>query len=285
MAEQIKTDEVKENKGMNSDKSTEKNVAQNSKPTEAPTNNDIDQVINVLNELDMLSGGKGTIKQLPPELLGSVKYLIDKMTAVKEAFADPLFVSLIDDMVDQHEDGQIPSVEVAVVRNIPIEKLQDLADTEEYGNTQMELANNLASQKTKEEEDSILDQNFASSQAAGDEYAAEMGYSSDEKNALFKFMMDMYSIIGDGKLTKKEWKDVDNMRNFDKITGDLQSQIRSQEDAKVVLPDQSSIEAAKSSTQNMNRPRQNNTNVPGLSSLGNGNPYQNVSTDYTNRRR
>jgi hypothetical protein len=244
------------------------------KPTEAPDEEDIDDVLALLNIVEQETGGKGEIKDIPPELRNSIKYIYDKLVFVRELFEDPLWKAILDDMADQKEDGEVPSAEVAIVRNIPLDKLQQLAESEDYAGAQNELASNLDASKKSAEDDAMLEENFNASQQAGTEYAKEMGYDEDEKNALFQVVLELFNIMGDGKLTKEEWAKVDKMRNYDKDTEALKSQIEAQGETKEVLPDQASMEATMKPAPPEAKPK----SAPGLGSMA---AYQNPATDIT----
>jgi len=235
---------------------------------------DIDDVLTLLNIVDKEIGGNGEIAGIPDELRNSFKYIVDKLIFVRDLFEDPLWKSILDDMADQKEDGKTPSVEVAIARNIPLEKLQTLAESEDYEGTQTELTSNMEAGKKAEEEEMAYEANFEASKKAGEEYAAEMGYDEDEKNSLFQLVLDLLKITADGILTIDEFRKVDKMRNYDKDIEDLRSQIKPKE-TKEVLPDKSSVDAKiKTQIPKVNKP----ANGPGIGSLS---AYQNVATDVT----
>jgi len=243
------------------------------KPAEAPDEEDISDLLALVNVLDSETGGQGKISDIPKELRNSIKYMYDKLVFMRDLFEDPEWKAILDDLADQKEDGQTPSVEVAVARNIPIQKLQGLAESEDYEAAQNGLADNLQAGKDKEAEEAEFQKKFEASQAAGEEYAKEMGYDEEEKNALFQMVLDLFTVMGDGVLTKEEWAKVDKMRNYDKHTADLQAQIEAQGETKEVLPDQASMEAAPAP-----KPQAKPRSVPGLGSMS---AYQNPTTDIT----
>lgn len=245
--------------------------------TETPDVEDVEDVLALLNSLDGEIGGKGEITEIPDALRGSIKYMVNAMNFIRDRFADPKHKAILDDLYDQEEDGKTPSLMVAIARTFlseDIDKIKELADSEDYESAQTELSDALSASKAMEEEDAVLDANYEETKKAGEAYAAEMGYDEAETSALFQVVLDLLKITGDGKLTIEEWRMVDKMRNYDKDTEDLRSQIPSG-NAKEVLPDQASVEAAiqkpKSST-----PRENSG--PGLSSMS---AYDNVGTDIT----
>lgn len=244
--------------------------------TDAPDSGDISDIISLLNLLDKETGGKGEITDVPKSMLGSIKYLVDKLTTIKDIFADPLFAAILEDMVDQAEDGKTPSVQVAIARNVPLSSLQELADNEEYETIQDELAEELAKSKNIEDEDAKYEEGFGKSIEAGKKYAQTMGYDETEQNALFQFMLDMYKMLGDGILTEKEWSDADKLRNYDRDIADLKSQIKPASETKEVLPDKASIESAiqPKPTKQTQAP----VNAPGMGSMA---AYMNPTTDVT----
>lgn len=234
--------------------------------TEAPDAEDFSDVINLLNTLDTDIGGKGEISEIPDALRGSIKFLVDQLIFMRDVFEDPLFKAILDDLADQKQDGKTPSMMVAIARTIPGEKLQELADNEDYAGMQSELANELAMKKQAEEDEAAYMEGFEESQKAGESYAARMGYDESRKNELFQKVFDLFKIMGDGKLTEAEFEDIDKMLNYGPDTEALRAQIE-QQDAKEMLPDQASIESAmQAPKKEMSR---QNTNVPGLGSMGN----------------
>jgi hypothetical protein len=268
------------------------NVTDQSKPTEvqsnaevapetdetidAPDAGDFTDIISLLNLFDKEIGGKGEIANVPAELMGSIKFLVDKLTFIKDMFADPKFKAIIDDMADQAQDGKTPSLDVAIARNIPLAKLQELADTEDYEGVQQELADELDEMKKKGEEDSMYEANFNEFQKGIKEFCTEKRYDDAEKDALSKFILDIMKIFGDGKLTKNEVAQFDKMRNYDKDTEALQSQLVKQPETKEVLPDMSSVESAISKPRTT--PPTTPVNQPGMASLG---AYSTPGTDVT----
>ena len=215
--------------------------------------------------MDSEVGGKGEITGIPEELKASIQYLVDKLIVVRDAFADPDWKALLDDMADQAEEGKTPSAKVAIARVIPLEVLQELADNEEYEGAQTELADNLAMQQQTDDEDAMYDENFQKTQQAADVYAKKMGYDEARKNALLQKVFDLYKVMADGILTEAEFAEVDKMLNYDTDTADLRSQIESGKTEKEMLPDQASVEATLTATKEKKTPKPANT--PGLESI------------------
>ena len=215
---------------------------------EAPEAKDIDDTLMLLNLMDKEIGGSGNIAEIPESLSGSIKYLIEKLVFVRDLFEDPIWKALLDDMADQKEDGQTPSVEVAIARNIPIEKITQLAESEDYESAQSGLSENLSMQKKAGEEDAEYEASFNESQKAGEEYAAEMGYDEARKNQLFQKVLDLFKVMSDGKLTKAEFAEVDKMLNYGPDTESLRNQL-SEQGSKEVLPDKASVESTMSNKQ------------------------------------
>jgi len=242
---------------------------------EIPDAGDISDILMLLNVMDQEKGGKGEITEVPEALRGSISYLIEQLKFVRDLFEDPDWKAILDDMADQKEDGKTPSVEVAIVRNIPIEKIQQLAESEDYEGAQRELADNFASKKKTEEEDAMYDANFQKSLEAGEAYAAKMGYDEARKNELFQKVFDLYKVMADGILTEDEYSEVDKMLNYDPDTQSLKEQIGNQE-AKEILPDQASVDAAlsKVKTPTTSQPK----DIPGMGSMG---AYQSPAVDIT----
>lgn len=238
--------------------------------TEAPGAKDFSDVLMLLNIMDKEVGGKGMITELPEDLRGSIEYMAKALTFVKDRYDDPLYKDIMDDMFDQEEDGQTPSLEVAIARNISIERLQELADSEDYAGAQGDLADGIAAQAQTDEEDAQYDANFQASQQAGEEYATEMGYDEARKNQLFQEVMDLLTVFGDGVLTKDEFAKVDKILNYGPDTEALRNELSNQ-GSKEVLPDQASIDAATDSANQVPAPKAK-IDTPGLESLNYSEP-------------
>lgn len=256
---------------------TDKTVSENTESLDAEEVSDtIDETLSVLNVIDKQNGGTGSISEVPEGMKNAIKSLIANLVLIRDLFEDPLWKAILDDMADQKEDGKTPSVEVAIARNIPLENLQSLAESEDYEGVQGELSSSLSAKKEAAQMESDYESSFEESQMAGEEYATEMGYSEEEKNSLFQMVLDLMQILADGKLTKEEFKKVDQMRNYEKDTEALRSQIQP-EAKKEVLPDKASVDAALQSKQT--KTQKPPVATPGLGSMTG--PYANATTDYT----
>lgn len=269
---EVKTPAVEVSKEVSTAPVTDKPVG--AAASDAPDEKDISDVIKLLNEIDSMNGGKGDISEIAPNLVGTVKFLLDKMIALRDAFQDPLFKSVLDDMVDQQEDGKTPSLLVAVARNAPMEELQGIADNENYADVQGAVDEQLANTKAASDAEEAMFGNFEESQKEGQAYADEMGYDETQSQKLFKTAMDWFSILGDGKITKKEWGDIDNMRNYKKDTEELRSQIP-EAPVKEVMPDKDSIAATQAEKTNKKKTTPTNSlerlgaTTPGLGGFEN----------------
>lgn len=252
------------------------------KPVEQETETldaeDIDDALTLLNIMDREIGGKGEIGVIPEEMRGSIKYLVEKLVFVRDLFEDPLWKSILDDMADQKEDGKTPSVEVAIARNIPLEKIQTLTESEDYEGVQGELSSNITAKKQSEEEEVEIEASFEESKKALDEYSAKMGYDEERINELSQTALDLFQILADGKISVVEWEKVDKMQNYDDDIEDLRSQIQPKE-AKEVLPDKSSVDATIKTQTQTKQTSKPPVNTPGIGSMG---AYNNVGTDITN---
>lgn len=222
------------------------------KETEVPEEEDISEMIEVLNAGQKTLGGGEDITDVPKNLRGSIKYLIEKLVFVRDLYQDPLWLKILDDMADQKEDGKTPSLEVAIARNVPLERLQDLADNENYEDVQNAVGQRLEADRAAEEKESGLYSNFNESEKNGREYCREMGYDDAELQDLFGLAMKWFKILGDGLISKDDWSSIDNMRNYKNDVTSLRDQLPKQP-AKEVLPDQSS---AQSITPMQNRQQQ-----------------------------
>jgi len=209
--------------------------------------------------------------------------LVGLLTGLKDLYEDPLYMAINDDLFDQREEGLTPSVEVAIARNIPLDRLQDLADSEDYEGTQSELTDGIAAGKQATMDGEQDEANFELSQQAGQEYAAEMGYDEARTNELFQKVLDLLQVMGDGVLTKAEFAEVDKMLNYGPDTENLRSKLSAQT-PKEVLPDQASIDATVTKT-NQAPPRKAPVNAPGMASLAAYGEDTNAKITGTGKRR
>ena len=213
------------------------------KTSEGATKKDIDDVLMVLNEIDQISGGKGKISAIPKELHAPIKFLIEKMITVRDAFSDPLFSDVLDDMDEQRQSGQVPSVLVAVARNVPMEELVKLADDENYENVQNAVNDRVSKEKENGEAEAALYANFDKSKKAIDDYCAEMGYDDARKQTLYATINMLRNCFADGLLTKEEVGKIDKIDNYDSDIASIKSQIP-EGSTKTVLPDKASIDSS-----------------------------------------
>lgn len=211
--------------------------------SDAPDENDISDVIDILKEIQSETGGSGEITSIPPELLGIVKFLIEKMATLKTAFEDPLWQAVLDDMVFQRNEGQTPSFLVAVARNIPMDELESVADNENYGDVQNSVADKLNKEKEAGEAEEELYAKFDKSKAEFEAYCTENNLSDDAKSALWGKVIMLMKIFGDGYISKTEYAEVDKMNNYDNDIAGLKKQLP-EKPKKEVLPDKASIDAA-----------------------------------------
>lgn len=211
--------------------------------SEAPDENDISDVIDILKEIQSETGGSGEITNIPPELLGIVRFLIEKMATLKTAFADPLWQAVLDDMVFQRNEGQTPSFLVAVARNIPMDELEAVADNENYGDVQNSVAEKLNKEKEAEDSENELFEKFDKSKAEFEAYCQENSLSDEAKSALWGKTVMLMKIFGDGFISRKEFAEVDKMNNYDNDIAGLKKQLP-EKPKKEVLPDKASIDAA-----------------------------------------
>jgi len=212
------------------------------KPADAPDEKDISDVITFLNEVDSIAGGKGGITEIPPQLLGSIKYLTQVMTNLRDSYKDPLFQDVLDDMQDQAADGNTPSLLVAVARNVPIEQIQELADNEAYGDVQKAVGDRVSADKTALEDDEKLFGNFEESQKNIDAYATEMGYDEAQKAELFTTIALWRDVFADGLITRDELEKIDHQINYKPDTEALRGQIP-EAPVKEQIPDNASLQA------------------------------------------
>jgi len=216
-------------------------ASEKNETSESPNEKDIDQVLMILNEVDQISGGKGSIAEIPIELHGPVKFLIEKMVTIRDAFADPLFKDVLDDMDEQRQGGQTPSLLVAVARNVPIEELQRVADEEGYEDVQNSVNDRVSKQKEDDDAETTLYGNFDKSKKAIDNYCKTNGYDDARKQKLYTRIAKLRDIFADGLVTEVEAAEIDKIDNYDSDIESLKAQVPAG-GVKTVLPDKASIE-------------------------------------------
>lgn len=210
------------------------------KPVE--NQDDMTNVVMILNELDQLEGGTGSIVEIPEELKVAVKKLVDIGLTIREAFQDPLFKDVMDDLVDQKSDGKTPSVLVAVARNVPMEDIQELADNENYELVQNAVEERISGEQKAREDEDMLYSNFDSSKANIDSYCEKMGYDEAKKEKMYALIAMLRDAFADGLLSEKEIESIDKMDNYDTDISNLESQMPKQPE-KEILPDRASMDA------------------------------------------
>lgn len=225
----------------------------------APDEEDISDIIGMLNEMSSITGGEeGGIKDVPTEIRPVIRFMIQKMVALRDLFKDPLFKIILDDMVDQAEDGKEPSALVAFVRNVPREEYEELADSEDYEGAQGRVSSQLSDMETAKQSESELLDKFNESQEAGKRFAKSMGYDDQETVKLFSFAFEWFKILGDGVISENEWAKVDKMRNYDADVDALKQRMP-QAPRKEVLPDKSSMASAPMPTRGITAPAATNS--------------------------
>ena len=240
--ENIEQEEMAEMPNQETTKETTQEASEKSETTDAADSQDIEQVLMILNEINQISGGKGKIAGIPPEIIGPVKFLVEKMVTIKDAFEDPLFKDVLDDMHEQRMDGQVPSLLVAVARNVPMEELQKVADDEGYEDVQNAVNDRVSKEKENEESEKTLYGNFDTSKKNIDDYCSEAGYDDARKQTLYATISMLRNCFADGLLTKEEIAKIDKIDNYDSDVETLKSQAAPAGGVKTVLPDKASIE-------------------------------------------
>lgn len=225
----------------------------------APDEEDISDIIGMLNEMSSITGeGEGGIKDVPAEMRPVIRFMIQKMVALRDLFKDPLFKIILDDMVDQAEDGKEPSALVAFVRNVSRDEYEELADSEDYEGAQGRVSSQLSDMDTAKQSESELLDKFNESQEAGKRFAKSMGYDDQEIVKLFSFAFEWFKILGDGVISENEWAKVDKMRNYDADVDALKQRMP-QAPRKEVLPDKSSMASAPMPTRGITAPAATNS--------------------------
>lgn len=218
-------------------------TAETDKPMDAPDGEDITDVIDILKEIQSETGGKGEITSIPPELLGIVRFLIEKMATLKTAFDDPLWQAVLDDMVFQRNEGETPSFIVAVARNVPMDELEELADNENYTDAQTSVSNKLKKTEEDGKAEEELYAKFDKSKAEFEAYCNENSLDDKAKTALWEKVKMLMEVFGDGYISKNEFAQIDKMNNYDNDVAGLKKQLPEKQ-KKEVLPDKASIDAA-----------------------------------------
>ena len=225
----------------------------------APDEEDISDIIGMLNEMSSITGeGEGGIKDVPAEMRPVIRFMIQKMVALRDLFKDPLFKIILDDMVDQAEDGKEPSALVAFVRYVSRDEYEELADSEDYEGAQGRVSSQLSDMDTAKQSESELLDKFNESQEAGKRFAKSMGYDDQEIVKLFSFAFEWFKILGDGVISENEWAKVDKMRNYDADVDALKQRMP-QAPRKEVLPDKSSMASAPMPTRGITAPAATNS--------------------------
>jgi hypothetical protein len=246
------------------------NLAQGS----APDQEDISDIIGMLNEMAGISGGEEKISDVPQNMRGVIRFMIQKMIVMRDLFKDPLYKIILDDMADQAEDGKTPSLLVAFVRNVPRDEYEELADSEDYESAQGRVSSQLSDMDAaKQSEDELLDK-FNESQEAGKRFAKSMGYDDQETVKLFGFAFEWFKILGDGVISENEWAKVDKMRNYDADVDALKRRMP-QAPRKEVLPDKSSMASASIPTRGITVPSA--TNSIERMGVGMANPTEDIT--------
>lgn len=246
MAKENMNKEEVEEKVKPTEKSSEENPNEASEKSEAsqlPDQKDIDDVLMILNEVDQtFLGGKGGITAIPDELHGSIKFLVEKMITIRDAFDDPLFKDILDDLLDQRQEGKTPSMLVAIARNVPMEELQNIADEEGYEDVQNAVSDRVAKEKEDKESEDKLYANFDESKKNIEDYASEMGYDEGRKQVLYKRIGKLRNIFADGLITKEEAGEIDKIDNYDSDMEMMKSKLP-EKPVKTVLPDKASMDS------------------------------------------
>lgn len=220
-----------------------------SKPTEeetgtdAPDAEDIDELLLLLNEIDKAAEGTGEIAEIPEGMRNSLKVITDRIVSLRKVFQDQAFQDVVDDMTEQSEMGEEPSLLVAVARTIPMEDIEKAADEENYSEIQGSIKGKLADDAKAKEDDDALMTNIDQSMDNMISYCKEQNYSPEETEAFEALIKDLMSWFADGIISKEECPKIDKMRNYDRDTEALKSQIP-EKPKKEVMPDAASMAAA-----------------------------------------
>lgn len=208
---------------------------------------DIDNLITILNEVDTAFDGKGGIKGIPEELKPVIKTIIEQMVGFREAFEDPLFKSILDDLLDQRTDGQTPSVLVAIARTIPFEELKQLDEGGDEGAIQDAVKGRVASEKQLFDDEVQFELKVEESLKNLEAYCDKMGYEGEAREEYKSDCMTLFEMFGDGVLDEGEFADIDRMRNYESDMEALKGQIP-EAPKKEVIPDKASVEAQMTQT-------------------------------------
>lgn len=255
--------------------SPEESTNEASEKSESTGSQEIENLISVLNEIDKVKGGKGEIKSIPPELHNAIKLAVGYLTTIRDLYDDPLYKDVMDDMHEQRIDGHVPSLLVAVARNVPMEELQRVADEEGYEDVQKAVTYRVSKEKENEDSEKTLYRNFDTSKKNIDDYCSESGYDDARKQALYATISMLRNCFADGLLTKEEIAKIDKIDNYDSDIQTLKSQVPTG-GVKTVLPDKASIDESMA---------QKKTPAPVQNSIDNAASYQTPAYMETGKRK
>lgn len=204
--------------------------------SDIPDQEEIQSLIQFMNELDVAYEGKGDISEIPPNLVRVTKVILDKLSSLVTVFKDPVMKDIIDDLLNQRDEGKEPDVYLAIARTVPMDELEGVVDNENYDELQEATANRIKRRDDEMAASDALTENIEMSMKEFDAYCEEQNYDDTEKSELMATIDMLMSVFGDGKLTKDEYAKVDKMRNYDKDISSIKSDIP-EEPVKEVLPE------------------------------------------------
>lgn len=230
---------------------TEKAPSGETTPGESET--EPDELLERVNEiLGELYDGQ-SVESIQDELRPLMGDFMNASLAMKALSESPIWGPVLNDLMDQAEDGQTPNPDLAFVRSAPkeyVDRLYEGSDDEAVLKASEEYKSGV---KSKEESEAAISSNLDQSIKEAEEFSQERGYSDEEKAAFMEQVKMWYKVFADGKITKDEYSLIEKGMNYDKDVADLQGQIP-EEPKKEVLPDKSSIDAAKAPAQTKRKP-------------------------------
>lgn len=248
MVEETKETTVESNIETPTDKVEVETDVADSKPTDVETETDaldkedVDELLTLLNEINTAVGSEGAIGAIPDEMRGVTQAIVDKIVFLRNLYEDPTFEDILDDLAEQAELGETPSILVAVARTIPMEDIEAAADEENYSEIQSKVKGRIAERAENAAEEGRVLSNIDQTMQNLEQYASEQNYSDEEKDALMAEIKKMMGWFADGSISVEEFAEIDKKRNYDRDIEEVKSQIPP-ETKREVMPDAASMAA------------------------------------------
>lgn len=203
-----------------------------------------DELLEKVNEILAEAYDGQSIESLQEELRPLMSDLMNASIALKSLQSSTIWGAVLDDLMDQAEDGQTPNPDLALVRAAPKDYIDRLYEGSDDEAVVKAIDERNASIKAEEEAGATLSSNIEQSIKEAEEFSNERGYSEEEKQAFLNQVKMWYKVFADGKITKNEYELIEKGMNYDNDVAGLKSQVP-EEPKKEVLPDKSSIDSSK----------------------------------------